>query len=74
MPRNHPKNIEEIVFEALNIAGSPPSEVEKACWIAVHLYTHGFPPAEYDIREIDEDLYLSVLETVKKRIESIDTF
>jgi len=33
-------------------------EIEKFCWMAVHEHKHGVLPSEYDIREIDEDLYL----------------
>ncbi len=36
-------------------------EIEKFCWMAVHEYKHGVLPSEYDIREIDEDLYLQLL-------------
>ena len=41
------------------------SEVEKFCWMAVHEYKHGVLPSEYDIREIDEDLYLQLLQELK---------
>ena len=37
-------------------------EIEKFCWMAVHEYKHGVLPSEYDIREIDEDLYLKLLQ------------
>ena len=37
-------------------------EVEKFCWMAVHEHKHGALPSEYDIREIDEDLYLELLQ------------
>jgi hypothetical protein len=37
------------------------SDAERNCWMAVHQHIHGVPPSEYDIREIDEDLYLAVL-------------
>ena len=40
-------------------------EVEKYCWMAVHEYKHGVLPSEYDIREIDENLYLQLLEELK---------
>ena len=40
-------------------------EIEKFCWMAVHEYKHGVLPSEYDIREIDEDLYLSLLQKFK---------
>ena len=36
-------------------------EIEKFCWMAVHEHKHGVLPSEYDIREIDEDLYLQLL-------------
>jgi len=37
------------------------ADPERNCWMAVHQHLHGVPPSEYDIREIDEDLYLAVL-------------
>tara|TARA_B100000161_G_scaffold259883_1_gene226284 strand:+ start:546 stop:755 length:210 start_codon:yes stop_codon:yes gene_type:complete len=40
-------------------------EIEKFCWMAVHEYKHGVLPSEYDIREIDENLYLQLLEEFK---------
>ena len=40
-------------------------EIEKFCWMAVHEYKHGVLPSEYDIREIDEDLYLKLLQEFK---------
>ena len=38
---------------------------EKFCWMAVHEYKHGVLPSEYDIREIDEKLYLQLLQKFK---------
>ena len=40
-------------------------EIEKFCWMAVHEHKHGMLPSEYDIREIDEDLYLQLLQEFK---------
>ena len=40
-------------------------EIEKFCWMAAHEYKHGVLPSEYDIREIDENLYLQLLEEFK---------
>jgi|TARA_B100002052_G_scaffold269648_1_gene269212 hypothetical protein len=40
-------------------------EIEKYCWMAVHEHKHGVLPSEYDIREIDEDLYLQLLQEFK---------
>ena len=42
-------------------------EIEKFCWMAVHEYKHGVLPSEYDIREIDEDLYLQLLQEFKSK-------
>ena len=40
-------------------------EIEKFCWMAAHEHKHGVLPSEYDIREIDEDLYLQLLREFK---------
>ena len=42
-----------------------PVEIEKFCWMAVHEHKHGVLPSEYDIREIDEALYLKLLQEFK---------
>ena len=41
------------------------SEIEKFCWMAAHEHKHGVLPSEYDIREIDEELYLKLLQEFK---------
>ena len=43
-------------------------EIEKFCWMAVHEHKHGVLPSEYDIREIDEELYLQLLQEIKSSI------
>ena len=43
-------------------------EIEKFCWMAVHEHKHGVLPSEYDIRDIDEDLYLELLREFKSNI------
>ena len=43
-------------------------EIEKFCWMAAHEYKHGVLPSEYDIREIDEDLFLQLLGEFKSNI------
>ena len=40
-------------------------EIQKFCWMAVHEHKHGVLPSEYDIREIDEELYLKLLQEFK---------
>ena len=44
------------------------SDPERNCWLVVHRHAHGVLPSEYDIREIDEDLYLVVLEQRKQLV------
>ena len=44
-------------------------EIERFCWMAVHEYKHGVLPSEYDIREIDEELYLQLLQEFKSNIK-----
>ena len=47
-------------------SGCRPAPVESwACWMVVHEHHHGMKPSEYDIREIDEDLYLAVLSAAR---------
>ena len=43
-------------------------EIEKFCWMAAHEHKHGVLPSEYDIREIDEELYLQLLKELKLNI------
>ena len=42
-------------------------EIEKFCWMAAHEHKHGILPSEYDIREIDENLYLQLLQKFKSK-------
>jgi len=44
-------------------------EIEKFCWMAAHEHKHGVLPSEYDIREIDEELYLQLLQDFKSNIK-----
>ena len=56
----------------LKVKGYPrfsKGEIEKFCWMAVHEHKHGVLPSEYDIREIDEDLYLELLQVSKSKIK-----
>ena len=60
--------LEVLLKRALQINENKSNEIERSTWMAVHEYIHGFIPVEYDIREIDEELYLEVLEKVKEAI------
>jgi len=63
---------ESLIKSLINIVQEYPrfskEEIEKFCWMAVHEYKHGVLPSEYDIREIDEDLYLELLKEIKSNI------
>ena len=61
------ETIDLISNRALDIGGSSGSEIERCCWMAVHEFRHGVLPSEYDIREIEEDLYLSVLAITREK-------
>ena len=60
--------IKELSEKAIDLSGKSKKELERTCWMIVHEYKHGSMPTEYDIREIDEELYLEVLRTAKEII------
>jgi len=62
MPEVDKKVLEELVRKALGLSANARGELERSCWMVVHEHHHGLMPSEYDIREIDEHLYLKVLE------------
>ena len=41
------------------------TDPERQCWRVVHRHQHGMLPSEYDIRETDEALYLTLLELLR---------
>ena len=57
--------IQELLIKIKEYPRFSEEEIEKFCWMAVHEYKHGVLPSEYDIREIDEDLYLELLQEFK---------
>ena len=58
--------VESLVQQGLALAATAGGELERSCWMVVHEHHHGVKPTEYDIREIDEDLYLAVLKAAKE--------
>tara|TARA_Y100001978_G_scaffold165218_1_gene152537 strand:+ start:170 stop:364 length:195 start_codon:yes stop_codon:yes gene_type:complete len=60
--------IKKLSNKAINLSGKSKKELERTCWMVVHEYKHGTMPSEYDIREIDEELYLEVLRIAKEII------
>ena len=57
--------IKILISKVKNYPNFSEQEVEKFCWMAVHEHKHGMLPSEYDIREIDESLYLMLLKQFK---------
>ena len=66
MPMPHQQLVETLVEQGLALAALAGGELERSCWMVVHEHHHGVKPTEYDIREIDEDLYLAVLTAAKQ--------
>ena len=60
--------IKKLSKKAIDLSGKSRKELERTCWMIVHEHKHGVMPSEYDIREIEEELYLSVLRTAKEMI------
>ena len=71
MNDNH-EIVKGLAIKALTISGPLCADIERSCWMVVHEYRHGVMPVEYDIREIDETLYLAVLQYVKNSILELD--
>ena len=55
-----------LISKVKNYPNFSENELEKFCWMAVHEHKHGMLPSEYDVREIDESLYLELLKKFKE--------
>ena len=62
----NPTLVTTLVARVRERYGPSPSDLERMCWTVVHEHHHGAMPSEYDIREIDEDLYLAVLTAARQ--------
>ena len=60
-----PQLVQTLVTQGLELSASAGGELERSCWMVVHEHHHGVKPSEYDIREIDEELYLAVLNAAR---------
>ena len=58
--------IDSLVRKGLELSVSAGGELERSCWMVVHEHHHGVRPSEYDIREIEEELYLAVLDAARQ--------
>ena len=63
----NPTLVTTLVARVRELYGPSPSDLERMCWTVVHEHHHGAMPSEYDIREVDEDLYLAVLTEARKK-------
>ena len=68
MPDNSESLIKSLIKKVKKYPRFSREEIEKFCGMAVHEHTHGVLPSEYDIREIDEELYLQLLQEFKSNI------
>ena len=62
---SNPQLVQTLVAQGLELSASAGGELERSCWMVVHEHHHGMKPSEYDIREIDEELYLAVLNAAR---------
>ncbi len=53
--------VRKLALKANQLAGFRSNDLERFCWMVIHEHCHGVMPVEYDIRDIDESLYLKVL-------------
>ena len=65
---NDEKIATRLARKALQMSMGASKDIERFCWMVVHEERHGAMPVEYDIREIDEKLYLDVLNHAKENI------
>ena len=61
-----PDLVARLVGRVRELYGASPSDLERMCWTVVHEHHHGAMPSEYDIREVDENLYLAVLTAARQ--------
>jgi len=59
---------ERLVASVRELYGATPNDLERMCWTVVHEHHHGAMPTEYDIREVDENLYLAVLNATRQSL------
>ena len=64
--------VRALVQRLHQLYGSTPRDLERMCWMVVHEHHHGVMPTEYDIREVNEDLYLAVLSDARSGTSLVD--
>ena len=66
MPMPEQPVVDPLVHQGLALIATAGGELERSCWEGVPEHHQGVKPTEYDIREIDEDLYLAVLQAARQ--------
>ncbi len=61
--------VKELALKACEMFHTRPDDIERYCWMVVHEYLHGAMPVEYDVRDIDEALFLNVLNCVNQLLQ-----
>ena len=61
-----PALVTRLVARVREVYGPTLTDPERMCWTVVHEHHHEAMPTEYDIREVDEDLYQAVLEACRQ--------
>ncbi|WP_115120816.1 hypothetical protein [Synechococcus sp. UW105] len=64
--------VRALVQRLHQLYGSTPRDLERMCWMVVHEHHHGVMPTEYDIREVNEDLYLAVISDARSGTSLVD--
>ena len=64
-PTPSPELLRQLATEVAELEQSQ-VDLERHCWMVVHRHRHGMFPSEYDIREIDEEMYLALLAQVRQ--------
>lgn len=60
------EKVEYLIMRIQTLYGDDPKDLERLSWMVVHEDLHGVMPSEYDIREVNERLYLQVLSKAKE--------
>ncbi len=60
--------IDQLALKTIEALDKSNNDIERMCWMVLHEHHHGLMPFEYDVKEIDETLYLSVLKEIKERL------
>ena len=60
-----PQLLQTLVDKSLELSACAGGVLERRSGRVVHEHHHGMKPSEYDIREIDEELYLEVLNAAR---------